>query len=263
MSFSQALTGLAFGTTYYWCAIATNSVNTTVGAIESFTTLQPPSAFNLGYTSLSSTSATLSAESGSGGDTTTAWFEYGLTNPGTCNGTFGSSAPTTGGVALGSGTSYVTYSEPITGLSPGTTYYYCPLAQNPEGLGVGSVATFVTPTVPTATTTAATTVTATTATLNGTTNPAGATDTGYFRYSTTNPTTCNTTFGTLTPSGGIAAGSGYSAVALSQGITGLVPNTTYYFCAYAINTYGTALGSVFRSRRCRLPPRSRRLPQAP
>lgn len=58
---------------------------------------------------------------------------------------------------------------------------------------------------PTVTTDAATNVATSTATLNGSANPNGATTTGWFRYSTTNPGSCNDTFGTRTPSGNSAA----------------------------------------------------------
>ena len=45
------------------------------------------------------------------------------------------------------------------------------------------------------------------ATLNGTANPNGAATTGWFRYATTNPGTCNDSFGTRAPaSGGTRAG---------------------------------------------------------
>jgi hypothetical protein len=53
----------------------------------------------------------------------------------------------------------------------------------------------VTPDAPTAVTTAATSIASTSATLNGSGNPNRATTTGYFRYATTSPGTCNTHVG--------------------------------------------------------------------
>ena len=81
--------------------------------------------------------------------------------------------------------------------------------------------------------------------FSGTVNPNGAATTGWFRYSTTNPGTCNDTFGTRLPSaGGQDLGSGGSATSLTQPATGLSPITTYYVCAIASNSLGTSFGAV-------------------
>jgi hypothetical protein len=45
---------------------------------------------------------------------------------------------------MGSGDSPVSYSEPISGLTPGTTYYYCAIAQSSGGMGFGAVISFTT-----------------------------------------------------------------------------------------------------------------------
>ena len=97
-------------------------------------------------------SATLNATANPGGDATTGWFRYGTVSPGTCNDTFGTRAPAAGGSSLGSGTSNVAYSQGISGLSPGSTYYYCGIAQNSVGMAFGSVLSFTTPLPPVATT---------------------------------------------------------------------------------------------------------------
>ena len=83
--------------------------------------------------------------------------------------------------------------------------------------------------------------------LNGSANPLGEATTGWFRYSTTDPGSCNDTFGTRAPAQRRHAA---SARAASRGrvsrrpITGLAPGTTYYFCAIASNAVGTAFGAV-------------------
>jgi hypothetical protein len=178
-------------------------------------------------------------------DATTGWFRYSTTNPGTCDDTFGTRVPASGGTSLGSGTSAVAYSQAVASLAAGTTYYYCAIASNSLGTSFGAVVSFTTSVPPTVTTSSATAVTSTSATLNGTANPNGTATTGWFRYSTTNPGTCNDLFGTRAPlNGGTLLGSGTTAVGYSQGITGLAPSTTYYVCAIASSAGATSFGSV-------------------
>src|SRR5262249_17236216 len=135
------------------------------------------------------------------------------------------------------------FSQQITGLSPNTTYYFCAIASNAAGTGFGAVLSFTTPTAPTATTNAATLVTATTATLNGSGTPNLDTTYTHFRYSTVTPGACNDTFGTRVPASStfdVNIGNGSMPVTFSQSISGLLPATTYYFCAIDYNNYGTA-----------------------
>ncbi len=93
----------------------------------------------LAATDISGTGATLNGTANPNGAPTTGWFRYATTNPGTCNDTFGTRAPASGGSTLGAGTSPVAYLQPVTGLSPGTTYFFCAIAQNGAGTSVGSV----------------------------------------------------------------------------------------------------------------------------
>src|SRR6185436_2929151 len=85
------------------------------------------------------------------------------------------------------------------------------------------VLSFDTPANPTVTTQAATNITATGADLNASALPNGATvtaATGYFRFSTVDPVTCNDTFGTRAPtSSGTNLGAGSSAVTYSVNLT--------------------------------------------
>ncbi len=246
-AFSQGITGLAAATTYYYCAIAQNAVGTAFGSVVSFTTPTPPAVTTTAATSLTSTSAFLNGTANPNGSATTGWFRYALTNPGACDDVFGSRAPVAGGSNIGSGVSTVAYSQQITGLSAGTTYYFCAIAQSLEGTAFGAVLTFTTPTTPVTTTSAATLVTATTVTLNGAADPNGDSAFGYFRYATSSPGLCNDLFGTRAPpSAGsdTSLGAGTTSVAFSRGVTGLVPATTYYFCAIGRNNYGTTFGTV-------------------
>ncbi len=247
VAYLQAITGLTAATTYFYCAIAQNGVGLSVGSIVQFTTPTPPSVTTVSATSLTNTSAQLNGSANPNGSTTTGWFRYALTDPGACDDSFGSRAPTTGGSALGSGSSAIGYNVFISGLSPGTTYYYCAIASSFEGTAFGAVLTFVTPTVPTATTSAATLITSTSVTFNGASDPNGDAGFGFFRYATSNPGICNNLFGTRWPTNSFSdasLGSGTNSVPFSFALTGLTPATTYFFCALGRNAYGTAVGSV-------------------
>ncbi|HZV69210.1 MAG TPA: DUF1566 domain-containing protein [Saprospiraceae bacterium] len=242
----QALTGLIPATTYYYWAIVSNTAGTTFGAVNSFTTFSsPPTTTTNNATSLVSTTATLNGASNPNNSTTTGWFRYSTTSPGSPNDSFGTRAPANGGTSLGSGTSPVPYSEPITGLLPVTTYFYCAISSNAAGTSFGSLQTFIIPASPAAITNAATIVLGTSATLNGSGNPNASSATAWFRYSTTNPGTGDDVSGIRTPaSGGTSLGSGTSPVAYPQSISGLIPGTTYYYWAIVSNSVGTSFGSV-------------------
>ena len=245
VSFSQAISGLSPATTYYFCAIAANSMGTSWGSVQTFITPTSPTALTTPASNITNTTATLNGSGNPNRGATQGWFRYATSDPGTCDDKFGSRAPTSGGVSLGSDVYDQPYSVNITGLSPATTYYYCAIVSSTEGTAFGAVLTFTTSAPATATTLAATSVASTTATLNGSGNPNGAAATGWFRYSTTSPGTCNDSFGTRMPSsGGIALGSGTGSVAFGQAITGLSPGVTYYYCAFASNAVGTGMGAL-------------------
>ncbi|HEY1099665.1 MAG TPA: hypothetical protein VGF99_12100, partial [Myxococcota bacterium] len=236
----QNITGLSPGTTYYFCPIASNSVGLAVGGVQSFTTLAAPTVVTSAATLVASTTATLNGSANPNRDATTGWFRYSTSNPTTCDDSFGTRFPATGGTSLGNGTTAAAFSQAVTGLTQGTVYYYCAIASNSVATSFGAVQTFTTTTAPTPVTLAATPVAATTATLQGSTNPNGMTTTAWFRYSATNPGTCSDAFGTRSPtSGGAALGSGSAPVAHSSAITGLVAGTTYYYCAIGSNSAGT------------------------
>ncbi|MFO1488390.1 MAG: hypothetical protein U1F83_05070 [Verrucomicrobiota bacterium] len=245
VAFSQNIAGLTAGTTYFYCAIATNSAGTGFGSLQTFTTPLPPTTTTTAASAVSGVSATLNASANPNGATSTGWFRYSTSNPGVANDVAGTRAPSSGGTALGSGTVAQNYSQTLSGLIAGTTYYYWSIVSSPEGTAFGAVLSFTTPSPPAATTTAATGVTASAATLNGTGDPNLASATGWFRYSTSDPGVASDSFGTRAPSsGGSALGSGNSAVSFSQAISGLLPGTTYYYCAIVQTSEGTAFGAI-------------------
>ena len=87
---------------------------------------------------------------------------------------------------------------------------------------------------PTATTTAASGVTATSATLNGTVNPNHEATSFRFDYGKT------TAYGSQTP---VDTVSGNNDKAVSAGVTGLTPSTTYHFRVVATNPSGSSEGA--------------------
>ena len=244
-SFTEALTGLVPGTTYYFCAVANNAVGTSFGGLASFSTPNVPSVTTVSVTAITGTTATFNANANPNGGAANGWLRYATTNPVTCNDSFGVRAPFSGGIGLGGGTSAVSYSQNVSGLTPGTTYYFCAVASNLVGTGFGAVLSFTTPAAPTVVTLAATGISATAATLNATANPNGGAATGWLRYATVDPVTCNDTFGTRAPaSGGTALGAGNTAAPYSVNPATLSPGTTYFFCAVASNLVGTSFGTV-------------------
>ncbi len=196
--------------------------------------------------SVAADSAVLNGTANPTGLSTTGWFRYDTTDPGTCSDTFGTRAPDQSGAELGAGVSPVAYAHTLTGLVPGTTYYYCAIASSPLRTSFGAVLSLTTKAgVPRVTTTPPTDVVSDGAVLNGAVVPAGAATTGWFRYSTINPESCTDSFGVRAPtSDGQELGAGVVAVSFSVALSGLVPGRTYYYCAIATNQQGTTYGEL-------------------
>src|SRR5262249_36811117 len=159
------------------------------------------------------------------------WFRYSTTNPVTCNDSFGTRVPASSGTDLGSGSSATSFTLSASGLTANTTYYYCAIASNALGTSFGAVVTFTTRDRPAVTTQPATLLTTNSAQLNGSATPNGATTTGWFRVATTDPGTCNDTFGQRVHYYYSASlGSGSVAVAYNYNTNTtftLTPGTTY------------------------------------
>ena len=192
-------------------------------------TLAKPSINSVSFSGVTTSAATLGATVTPNGATTTVIFEYGTTTA------YGTS---TASQSIGSGNSPVTVNATLSGLLPGTTYHFRAVAQNSQGTTNGPDATFTTDVVlPQVTTTAASFVTTASASLNGDVNPNGISTTYYFEYGVKSDTLDQTT---PVQDAGSAAG----LVARWASISGLSPETTYYFRVVAQSGANTVRGSV-------------------
>ena len=214
-----------------------------------------PSVTTDAASSVTQTTATLSGTANPNSNATTGWFRYFTSDPGTCSDTGGTRVPASSGTALGSGSTGVAYSNGITGLTPGTTYYVCAIASNSNGTGVGTPVSFATAVgTPTSVTTSTgeSGVGSYYVTLNGSANPNNFASYGFFRLYTSDPGSCTDEDGegiTRYPSAqgdDTSLGSTGTSQNFSYTIpSGLTPDTAnYYYCAFARNAYGTVGSSV-------------------
>jgi len=222
---SANVTGLASGTTYHYRLVATSSAGTSRGADGIFTTSSAPGALTGPATSVTPRSATLNGTVDPNGRTTTWYFDYGTST------SYGTKTQVK---SAGSGTSPVSVSAAVSGLTPGRLYHYRLVATSDAGTSRGADQTFSTSSAPTVVTGSATSVTPTSATLNGAVNPNGQATTWYFEYGT------SAGYGSKTPAK--SAGAGASSVSVPSSVTGLKAATTYHYRLVATNASGTSFG---------------------
>jgi uncharacterized repeat protein (TIGR03806 family) len=128
-AFSNSVSGLAFNTTYYFTARATNSAGTTWATPPlSFTTTSPvsPTVTNVPATGISANGATLSGQVVStGGDIPSVTIFYGPVN--------GGNTPLAWSNSLALGPEAGTYAAPVSGLTSNLTYFFTSRAVNASG----------------------------------------------------------------------------------------------------------------------------------
>ncbi|KIO78613.1 hypothetical protein TH53_02325 [Pedobacter lusitanus] len=225
-AFTSSMTGLTKGTKYYVRAYATNSVGTSYGNQESFTTFDVPSLKTMAVTAILTTSAV------SGGEVTA---DNGA--PVTARGVIWDTqtdpvVSLTSKTANGTGTGV--FASNLTPLTVATQYYVRAYATNSIGTGYGNLETFKTPQVlPVVSVVTLSEMTQTT--TKGTaeiTFDGGAeiTARGLVWNTTGNPTLEN---GTVIPKG---TGTG----SFTDLLKNLIEGPTYYITAYATNSVGTA-----------------------
>jgi hypothetical protein len=199
-------------------------------AERSFNAVGPPTATTLPATNVKSTAATINATVNPNSLATTYQFEYGTSTA------YGSKVPATPKSA-GSGISAAEVSEPLSGLTPGTTYHRRIVATNAKGTTYGGDRTFITTAPPQATTGGASELTANEAKLSATVNPRGVPTNYYFEYGTT------TAYGVKVPATPKALGSGYTVLGVSDIVSGLTEGTKYQYRVVAVSELGTAYGA--------------------
>jgi hypothetical protein len=134
-------TGLSANTTYHFRIVAKNEAGKSEGIDRTFKTSAgapaPPQATTGGATAVTQTTATLNATANpEGAEITSCTLDY------------GSGTVTEHGVScavVGSGSSTLPVSAPISGLTPNTTYHFKIVVKNGNGSGEGEEVPFTTP----------------------------------------------------------------------------------------------------------------------
>ncbi len=167
-------------------------------------------------TDLSANTATLHGETGLMGFPTVAWFEWGTTT------NLGNATPPQ---TLDSTLSATAFSQVITGVTTGLSYFNRAVVSNAFGVTTGNILTF--DTHPSVDTLPASDVSFASATLNGTANPKGLNMSAWFEWGLT------TDYGNVTPAQ--ALGAGGNVTNFSEVLTNLFPSSTFHFRSVAFN----------------------------
>ncbi|HBH87338.1 MAG TPA: hypothetical protein DDY17_07045 [Syntrophaceae bacterium] len=222
--------GLDPNSIYGFRIVAQNVGGTAYGPEMSFKTL--PFVLPIATTgqahNITKNSATLEGKINPRGSPVSYWFQYGPTT------SYGKVSTGQAGII---GTSNMSVSETIIGLTPNTTYHYRLMTSSIKGPSVYGVdKTFTTPFSPQDVTTgSATNVTWDSATLQGTIHPNGLSITWWFDYGLT------PAYGKQTKSYKDADTVNVHSVSLNLS-SGLTPNTTYHFRLVALSSAGVIYG---------------------
>ncbi len=133
---SADITGLPENTTYHFRLVAANSGGSYTGSDETFTTLTIPLIDAAYTTNLTESSVDLNAQINPMGFDTTYHFEWGTST------SYGNSVPVPD-ADIGPGSSDVSVSQHLSGLSANTTYHWRVVATNSIGTTFGQDYTFI------------------------------------------------------------------------------------------------------------------------
>ncbi len=240
--FSLNMQNLTSQQTYFVRAYAINSKGIVYGENKTFTTspiLYPPTVntyisgstpcYSLGYTSAKC-----------GGQIVTIGSSP-VTEMGVCFGKTFNPTLTDSYVSNGTG-SQGSFQTDLTNLSPNTLYYVRAYAVNTQGISYGQCYTFTTLSysLPIVSTSSSSSITGNSVDLGGNvTSDGGTTVTarGICWSTTSNPNLASNT-----TTNGLGMG------VFSSSLSGLSPNTTYYYRAYATNSVGSAYGNIMSFR---------------
>jgi hypothetical protein len=236
-SYTSSVTDLISNTTYYVRAYATNSAGTAYGDNKTFKTdqlLNTPvvTTYYNGnpYYTLGLTTAKCGGEITSIGSSP-------IIDKGVCYGLAINPIQTDGFVSSGSGGLGV-FTSSIDNLTPNKTYYVRAYAKNSQGISYGTSYSFTTSnySLPTITSSTASSITGNSSILGGQVLSDGGT-------AVTARGVCWSTTSTPNLASNITT-NGFGLGVFSSSLSGLLPNTTYYYRAYATNSIGTAYGTI-------------------
>ncbi len=195
------------------------------------TSISAPSISTITTHNITSSSATISAYINPNGDATSYRFLWGTSENNLSN--------SSGYFQLSAGTTNVHVEYDITGLSQNTTYYFRIVASNSVDATWSITKSFTTTQVskPSVMTYNATNVTSNSATLSGSINPNG-TSAAYTFWWGTDPNSL-TNHHDL-----VSLPEGTSYVDVEYNLTGLSPNTTYYYNLSAVNVVNSSWGAT-------------------
>lgn len=228
-SFVSSIIGLSANTNYHVRAYATNNAGTAYGADIAFTTLIVNSTIPI--VSTFATTLIVKTTATSGGNVISDGGSP-VTTRGVCWNTTGS--PTIFDSRMGDGIGTGSFILNLTGLTKSTVYYIRAYATNSVGTAYGNILTFKTDDVPVLTTTSVYAIQQTTAKSGGNI----IADDGF-------PVAVRGVCWSINPNPISTDAHGTNGVGMGIypiNISGLLPNTTYYARAYAINTGGVGYG---------------------
>jgi hypothetical protein len=249
-AFSLTLSSLTKDTTYYYRAYAKNSAGYSYGSEVEFSTLGDFPVVN----TLSPNNIATSSVSGRGDITdigadnaTERGFVWSTTSRGNPSNTAPASTSYDDFVSATGTFGTGQFTLPVTSLDSNTTYYYRAYAQNSEGYAYGPEVEFSTDDeYPVVTTASPFDVLTRQVTGSGSvTDDKGLTisERGFVWGDTSLADPGNTAPGSTSYDDFVSATGTFGVDSFSLDISGLDPNTTYYYRAYALNSEGYAYGN--------------------